>query len=792
LKNIKKPVFFIIALSILAFSVLTTFGISTYYGDNRTVWVKGVNDIRWGIDIRGGVDVTFTPDPDYSERVTDEDIDAARSIIETRMISKNITDYEIYTDHASRRIIARFPWQASDTAFDPEAAVKELGETALLTFYEGAFQEGEPVLTGRDVRSAAARWDPEVGRGGQYIVALEFHDSGTQRFSDVTMRLAPPPGQRGTEVISIWMDDIEISAPLVNDHIATGRAQITGGGEDGFTHADANDLANKINGGALPFKLVTDSFNVIDPTMGEFARDAMAIAGAVAFIIMCAFMIIRYKILGVIASIGLTGQLFGALAVISGFFGVFPSFTLTIPGIAGIILSIGMGIDANVITSERIKEELRSGKSLDGAVQSGYKRAFTAIFDGNITMMIVAFILMGAFGTPDSGAAVALQLVFRWFGPSAAGAIYAFGFTLIIGVILNFIFGVFASRLMTYSLIRFKGLRNTAFYGGYKNDTHRAKVESRKVFDTIANVKKFLVIPIVIVSIAISMMIAMSPGLEVAIEFRGGTILNYTYEGELDSADIKAAIEEEDVGTVSVRLGTAFGSNNRTITVEFASNEGLTADIQHDLTRKLETMFSENNLNPAGSQDVNPTMGHTFFLKCLVAVIFAFLVLMVYISLRFKNIGGWSAGFFTITALMIEVAIVFSVFVLFRFPIDANFMAVILTILCYSVNDTIVVFDRIRENRILSGKRIGYGELVNKSVAQSITRSLNTTITTCIAMLVICIVAIVTGIDTMLSFALPLLIGLGFGIITSLFIVGPLWANWRMRYDAKQTHNTKS
>jgi SecD/SecF fusion protein len=767
MKSVKKPVFFIIAGLIMVFAYFTTFGVTTYHGDNPTVWISGVNDIRWGIDIRGGVDVTFIPATDYEGEVTGDMIDAARSVIETRMMSRNITDYEIYTDHATGRIIVRFPWQANDETFDPEAAVNELGQTAMLSFHEGMERDGPRVLTGADVRRASAFFD-----GAQHGVSLELNESGRAQFSDATRRLA------GSGVISIWMDNHRISAPRVDSHIADGSAQITGS----FDRESAVALANQINGGALPFALETESFNVINPTAGMSARDAMAIAGAVAFVIMCAFMIIRYKILGVVAAFGLTGQLFGALAVISGFFGVFLGSTLTIPGIAGIILSVGMGIDANVITAERIKEEIRAGKTLDGAVQSGYKRAFSAIFDGNITMMIVAFILMGAFGTPDTFAVGVLSPVFRWFGPSAAGAIYAFGYTLFIGVILNFIFGVFASRLMTYSLLKWKKLRKLSLYGGYKSDEHKKAVEAKKVFNAVGKVKKFLVAPILIVTTAAVLSFVI--GLNVAIEFRGGTILTYTFEGEISNDAVKAAVEAHDVGTVTVRQGSTAESDN--ITIEFASREGLGAELQSDISDDLIEKFAESNLQFSGSQDVNPTMGRTFFLKCLVAVLFAFVVLMIYVALRFKRVGGWSSGVFTIVALMINVLVVFSVFVFFRFPIDANFIAVILAVLCYSINDTIVVFDRIRENRTLHGKRITYGDLVNKSVSQSFTRSFNTTITTCIAMLTICVVALVTGIGSMLSFAFPLLIGLAFGIMTSLCIAGPLWSFWRAKYGDKK------
>lgn len=458
MKKIKKPVFFIVAGFILAFTYLTIFGIHTQYGDIVTTWIRGVEDIRWGIDIRGGVDVTFTSPADYD--ATDTEMDAAKAIIETRMVSKNITDYEIYVDYSTDRIIVRFPWQTGDEDFDPETAVKELGETALLTFREGTVSSADEnyedlplVLTGADVEKATAYYNQQ---DSGYEVSLELKESGREAFSDATGRLA------GTDTpISIWLDDYCFSEPTVSNQISDGKASISGN----FDADSVTDLANKINGGALPFKLETDSFSSISPTLGEGARDAMGIAAVIAYAVIAVFMIWYYKLPGVVAAIGLLGQAIGSIAVISGFFAFNDAFTLTIPGIAGIILSIGMGVDANVITGERIKEELRAGKTLDGALQAGYKRAFTAIFDGNITLIIIAFILMGAFGTPDSFAAIILTPIFFMFGPSTAGTIYSFGFTLVVGAIFNFIFGVFASRLMTYSLAKFKVFRKPALYG---------------------------------------------------------------------------------------------------------------------------------------------------------------------------------------------------------------------------------------------------------------------------------------------------------------------------------------
>ena len=453
MRKVGKPVVFVVVAIIIVFTTLAFFGISTSYGDITTTYIKGVDDIRWGIDIRGGVDVTFTPPEGYD--ATPEEMAAAESIIKVRLVSQNITDYETYVDEAKDRIIVRFPWKEGETDFNPEQAVKELGETALLTFREN--QSGPVVIEGKHVKSASAEPSPD-GRGSQ--VKLELTDEGAELFSDATGRLI---GQQ----ISIWMDDTMISAPRVDSQIPGGIAYITGGAQ-GVDVKEAKALADRINGGALPFKLETENFSTISPTLGFGARDAMVTAGVIAFVLVAIFIIIMYRMCGVVASIALVGQVAGMIACLTGFFAPFPSFTLTLPGIAGIILSIGMGVDANVITSERIKEELRNGKTLDGAIDSGFQRTFSAIFDGNITMVIVAIILMGAFGPPQSIFNSLLSPIFRWFGPSATGAIYSFGFTLIVGVIFNFIMGVTASRLMLKSVSKFKPFKKPWLYGGAK------------------------------------------------------------------------------------------------------------------------------------------------------------------------------------------------------------------------------------------------------------------------------------------------------------------------------------
>lgn len=474
MKKIHKSTFFIVVAFIALFTVSAVTGFDYFYGDKNTTVVKGVDDIRLGIDIQGGVDVTFAPADGYD--ATDEQLDAATETIKTRLSTLGINDNEIYSDYKSDRIIVRFPWQAGESNYDAGAAVKELGEMAELTFRKGTDYEtddegnvtptGELVLSGADVESADYIQQQNNNGDFEWVVSLKLSQtpadgeekSGSQKFAEATAELA------GTSTpISIWMDNTMISYPTVNNAITDGSAVITGN----FTSESAKKLADQINSGALPFKMETTSFKTISATMGEGSLDAIILAAFIAFAFIAVYMVILYRLPGFVAVIAIIGQIAGTLAAVTGWFGFMPGSTLTIPGIAGIILSVGMGVDANIITGERIKEELRSGRSLDSAIRVAYKRAFSAILDGNITNVIIAIILMGAFGVPSSFFSKILNsTVFRMFGATTEGVVYSFGFTLLVGVVCNFIFGVFASRLMVTALSKFKAFQNRKLYGG--------------------------------------------------------------------------------------------------------------------------------------------------------------------------------------------------------------------------------------------------------------------------------------------------------------------------------------
>ena len=460
-KRTGKPVFFVVLILILALTYTAFFGIENYYGDTRKVYFKGANDIRWGIDIRGGVEAVFSPDKEEVD-ITDDDMDAAKAIIETRLVNKNITDYEVYTDSDNHQIIVRFPWAEDESDFDAAAAVQELGETALLSFCRNENKE-DVILSGAEDIERAEAGVSQTDSGNEYVVFLYFTDSGEAKFDTAKRELV-------NQKISIWMDDQEISAPTVSESVLDGNSGTTY--INGMANAEeAKALADKINAGSLPFALTVDDskLQIISPTLGSDALRVMLIAGSIAFGIVCLLMILRYRLNGVVTSIALLGQLAGTIACISGFFPNTDSFTLTIPGIAGIILSIGVGVDCNVIASERIRDEFKKGKTIDGAIDSGFKNALSAIVDGNVTIVIVSLVLMGAFGTPDSFIAKIFSPIMSLLGSSITGSIYSFGYTLLVGVIFNFIMGLLASKYMLKSVSQLKFLRNPWLYGGKKN-----------------------------------------------------------------------------------------------------------------------------------------------------------------------------------------------------------------------------------------------------------------------------------------------------------------------------------
>ncbi len=401
--------------------------------------IPGVNDITPGIDINGGIDAMLYAVTEDGKKPTQDDLDTAKIIIGKRLDKAGILDRNLSTDVNSGRVIIQIPWAAGETDFNPDKTLAKIGETALLTFQEvdadkvdsnnDPLPTGRIVLQGTDVVNAV----PIIDQQGNIMVDLDLNDNGVNAFSEATKRLIGQP-------IAIFMDDQFISAPVVQSHIPNGNAVITLGAKEDKDAmiAEAKELADTIRSGALPFKLEAKQVNAISPLLGKGALDITVRAFIVAFLLICIFMIIYYRLPGLIASIALFSLAVMSLNIISWL-----GITLTLPGLAGIVLSVGMGVDANVIIFERIKEELRSGKTLKAAVDLGFKRALAAIIDGNVTTIIVAVILY-IFGT---------------------GAMISFAYTLFFGVLISFFTALTLTKTMLVAVGDFSFTRKLWLYG---------------------------------------------------------------------------------------------------------------------------------------------------------------------------------------------------------------------------------------------------------------------------------------------------------------------------------------
>ena len=756
---------FVVAILIVLFSLTAIFGVSYTYGDTKNVYVKGASDIRFGIDIRGGVDVTFMPADDVE--ATDAQMAAAKTVIEDRLVGLGITDYESYVDNNKNRIIVRFPWKSDEADFNPQTAIDEIGTTAKMVFRKGSSSTGEEILSGDDVASASAAYNETEG----WVVQLKFNSDGASAFAAATTELAANNG-----TISIWLDDSNISTATVNEAITGGEAIIKGN----FDQDSASTLANQINSGSLPFALSAESYSTISPSLGAKSLDVMVQAGIIAFILVALMMIFRYRLPGTIAVISLMGQVAATLAVVSGYFSVFPGSTLTLPGIAGIILGIGMGVDANVITAERIKEELAKNKTLEGAVNSGFKMGLTPIIDGNVTIVIVAAILMGAFGPTDGFWAKVFNPIFFWFGPSTAGTIYSFGFTLLTSVLLNFVFGVWATRVMIRGAVHFKPLRKAWLFGGKKEGGANFKTPS---INFIGNRKKFYTFSCAL--IAVVLVFCAVFGVKMDVEFKGGSMITLAYEGDVELNDLKSAIGSE-LGKSDLTLQTGSDiSGNQTLTVTLPGSDTLTTEQLDNLLASMNEQYPDNNFAQNEVSNVDATIGNEFLLKSVVALVAACVLILLYVAYRFRKIGGLKAGSTAIVALLHDMFVVFGVFVILRIPLNGNFIAALLTILGYSINDTVVIYDRIRENSALYGKKqMSLAELVNLSINQSFARSLMTSITTCLALGVVCVISVIYRLDSIYSFAFPLLFGMVSGVYSTICIATPLWVDWKNKKKA--------
>lgn len=735
--------FILVVLSVAACIALLVFGITIENIDGtQTTVIPSMNEIRFGIDIRGGVEAVFQPENLSDTNVTDENLNKARTIMELRLDKQNIADREITVEYAQKRIIVRFPWKSTETNFDPQTAISELGQTGVLTFQD---MDGNVLVQGKNVQTATWAVSNKAP-----IVYLTFNEEGTREFTEATLKVSQMSDNR----MAIYMDDTLISAPSCEKQISSSNCEITGI----QTQEEAKRIADTISAGSLPFKLVSNSNQTISPTLGRSALDMMLLAGLIAMCLIIIFIIAFYRLPGMFAIIALIGQIAAQLLVVT-----ITQYTLTLPGIAAIILAIGMGVDCNVITIERIKEELYNGKTIRGAIDTGYNRAFSAIIDGNVTVAIVA-VLLCLLGS---------------------GSMISFGITLLTGVVFNILFGVYLSRTMNKSIGKF--VKNKKLYGysekrsapdGAKKIPHINFFGKRIMF--------FIISGCLIVFVAVMLFVN---GVSLDIQFKGGSIMRYSYEGTVSLSEVESVASEALNTTVSAQETSDISNNTKEIVLNIAA-QGLASETQTDLNNALNEAFPEANLNVRETNNVDPFYGAEFLRNGIWAVVLASVLMILYVWFRFRSIHGLSAGIMALLALVHDLIMVFAVFVIFRIPLNDAFVAVFLTIIGYSINDTIVVYDRIRENEKLIGSKMPLGELVNLSINQSFVRTMNTSITTIIAIASVYVVALLNNLTSITNFALPMLLGVISGYYSSVFIASPLWASYTLAKD-KSKNNAK-
>lgn len=724
----KKGTFISVVIITLLIAYVAFFGLNI-----GSLHLQGASEMRFGIDIKGGIDAVFVP-KDLDRRPTQTELEAARAVIETRLDQRNILDRDVTIDKENGYIFVRFPWKSNESDFDPEKAIAELGSMARLTFRD---PDGNIVLEGKYVDKAMPAEDPQYP--SRYVVNLTLKPEGRSMFAEATGRLV---GQR----IAIYLDDTLISDPMVQTRIDSDTCYISGMKDI----EEATTRANQINSGALPFALITENYSTISPELGSNALNVMVLAGIVAFALICLALILYYRLSGVIAAISLLLQIAGQIILLT-----WPQFSITLPGIAGIILSIGMGVDANVIVSERIREELRNGKTMRAAVASGFKMAFSSIFDGNITVLIVAFVMI-------------------YFG---SGAILSFAYTLLFGIIMNFVAGVIATKLMTVSISQYDWAKKPSRFLS-KRQLDKKEV---KIFSFFKHRKIYYAISSCIIVIGIIMTIA--NGIILDVQFKGGTVLKYTMSESIELVPSDAAnlvAQSLNGRTTTGQITTDFATGEKRLVLSMAGGQAMSNEELQKVTEVLKQQYPEQQFELDSTNNVSPFFGQKFLRNAIISIAVSAVLIILYVWFSFRKIHGLSAGVMSLVALLHDVLVAFFTFTIFRIPIGDSFVAVALAILGYSINDTIVIYDRIREN-FREAENMTVEDIVDKSVSQSLTRSLNTNFAVFMSIAVLYVFAVINGLDSVVSFALPMAIGSVSGCYSTICIVGPLWASWEKR-----------
>ena len=659
--NLKKKIIYSIIILALLFgmSYVAIFGMKDGYGS--------IGQIKQGLDLAGGVSITYEIQEDNP---SDQDVSDTIYKLQQRVTNYS-TEAEVYKE-GGNRITVEIP-----DVTDANAILEELGQPGTLMFLDSdgytKFSNGEectPLLTGSDVKNAVAGADTSQSSTSKYVVSLEFNDEGKQKFADAT-------SANVGKIIYIVYDGKVVSAPRVNEAITGGSAQI-----DGMSSYDeANTLASYVRIGAMPLELKEMRSQVVGAKLGETAIQTSLLAGAIGLAILCLFMIIAYRVPGVAACLALVIYVALDIFILSVY-----EITLTLSGIAGIVLSIGMAVDANVVIFSRIREEIGAGKSVDAAIEQGFKKAMSAVVDGNVTTIIAALVLY----------------------LRGSGSVKGFAVTLGIGVVLSMFTALVISKTIVRLLYNF-GCKSEKLYGS---------VRHKKIFDFVSMRKATFAIPGVILAICIIVMIVFTANgkgaLNYSLDFAGGTSTTVTFAEEMSLADIDAnviPVIREAAGVANVQQQKVTDSTQ----VVFKTDE-LSLAQREALNTALENKFGVAD-SDIDSQSISSTVSSEMKQDAVIATVLAIICILIYVWFRFKDISFAGS---TVLALVHDVAIVFAFYVFSRLSVGGTFIACMLTIVGYSVNSTIVIFDRVRDtiNSAADKSKLDYKQVVNESILQ--------------------------------------------------------------------------
>lgn len=674
-----------------------------------------LDDIKLGLDLAGGVSITYQA---KEENPSAEDMRDTIYKLQQR-VQNYSTEAEVYQE-GDNRINIDIPGVS-----DANAILTELGKPGSLLFMDS---EGNTILTGDQVASAKGGM-VDSSTGKKYVVALTFTEEGTKAFAEATTNNVGKP-------IYIAYDNEIVSAPTVREAITGGQCTIDG--MDSFEEAE--NLASTIRIGSLSLELEELRSNVVGAKLGQKAITTSLKAGIIGFAIVAVFMIAVYLIPGLAAVIALCLYVGLSLILLVSF-----DVTLTLPGVAGIILSIGMAVDANVIIFTRIKEEIGAGKQVKTAIQNGFDKALSAIVDGNVTTLIAAAVLF-------------------WRG---SGTVKGFASTLAIGIVLSMFTALFVTRFALNTLLSL-GIENPKFYGIKKEIAPKPFLKYRKIYFALSAV-------IVLAGFAFMGVNKSSTGnlLNYSMEFKGGTSTNVTFNEEMSQERIETEVVpliEKITGDADVQTQKVTGSNEviiKTRTLNVEERESLEKAMQENFGVEDGKITAES-ISGAVSQEMKK--------DAMVAVVIATICMLLYIWLRFKNIRFAASS---VLALVHDVLVVLTCYAAFKWSVGSTFIACMLTIVGYSINATIVIFDRIRENLKEKKYNQTIEEIVNLSITQTFTRSINTSLTTFVMVLVLYIM----GVSSIREFALPLMVGIICGTYSSVCLTGAMWFEMTRRKE---------